>query len=357
VFGATPYSGNPLGVVVDATGLTVQQMQRLASWANLSETTFLFPPTVPAANYRVRIFTPTLELPFAGHPTLGSAHVWLSASGYTGDVVVQECPAGLVPVRRSSIGLSFQAPPLVRSGPVGTDVVERVAAALNVDVNKVVDAQWVDNGPGWVALMLQDAQSVLAVRPGPMDFFAGVVGFYPAGSECAYEMRAFFPKDGATAEDPVTGSLNASVAQWLVANGTVKAPTSSAKGRRSAGTAAPTSRRPTTGQSGSEARRPRVSLALSRSDGVQHQPRGCEVGPLCKGGRGRCVGGPCRTMKCTDVPCRARVLSTRASGDRGTSKSGNFGPLTCRDALWRNVELRSERSGCSLGHQSKGNCT
>jgi PhzF family phenazine biosynthesis protein len=226
VFTTTPYRGNPVAVVLDGEGLTTERMQRFAQWMNLSETTFVLPPTVPDADYQVRIFTPTVELPFAGHPTLGTCHAWLadggSASG--GDVVVQQCDAGLVPVRRTADGLAFAAPPLLRSGPVEESLVEHVASVLGVDRAEIVDAEWADNGPGWVAVLLASAEAVLAVRPRLVDLDVGVVGPYPPGSPQAFEVRAFFPKDGATAEDPVTGSLNASLAQWLLRTGRASAP-------------------------------------------------------------------------------------------------------------------------------------
>ncbi|WP_329430048.1 PhzF family phenazine biosynthesis protein [Streptosporangium sp. NBC_01495] len=226
VFTTTLYRGNPLAVVLDAEGLTTERMREFARWTNLSETTFVLPPSVPGADYRVRIFTPGGELPFAGHPTLGTCHAWLSAGGTPGDpdVVVQECGAGLVPVRRTGDGLAFAAPPLLRSGPVEEPVVERVARMLGIGRAEILDAEWADNGPGWVAVLLASADEVLALRPGLVDLDVGVVGPYPPGSPEAFEVRAFFPKDGATAEDPVTGSLNASLAQWLLRTGRAETP-------------------------------------------------------------------------------------------------------------------------------------
>jgi len=226
VFSATPYLGNPLAVVVDANGLTTEAMQRFAAWTNLSETTFLLPPSDPAADYRVRIFDPTSELPFAGHPTLGSCHAWLEAGGRPRESgrIVQECGAGLVTIRRSRTGLAFASPPLRRSGPVEEQLVERVASVLGIERAAIVDAQWAANGPNWVAVLLASADAVLALRPGFVDFDLGVVGPWPAGSPTAFEVRAFFPKDGATAEDPVTGSLNAALAGWLVATGRATLP-------------------------------------------------------------------------------------------------------------------------------------
>jgi PhzF family phenazine biosynthesis protein len=229
VFTDVPYRGNPVAVVLDSEGLTTEVMQRFAHWMNLSETTYLLPPTAPGADYQVRIFTPVAELPFAGHPTLGTCHAWLTA-GETSepaeerDEIVQQCAAGLITIRRTPAGLAFAAPPLVRSGPVDESLLEHLASVLGVGRTEIVDAQWVDNGPGWVAAFLESAAAVLALRPGVVDLDVGVVGPYPEGSPNAFEVRAFFPKEGATVEDPVTGSLNASLAQWLVGNGTVSTP-------------------------------------------------------------------------------------------------------------------------------------
>ncbi len=227
VFTAEAYAGNPLAVVLDGEGLTTDEMQRFANWMNLSETSYLLRPTNAAADYRVRIFTPTLELPFAGHPTLGSCHAWLASGEKPAhpDHVVQECGAGLITVRPGSGRLAFAAPPLLRSGQVDEALVARVAGIVGIDREDVIEAQWVDNGPGWVAIRLADANAVLAVRPGFVEELdIGVVGMYPPGSPFAYEVRGFFPKNGVTTEDPVTGSLNASLAQWLLRSGQVTAP-------------------------------------------------------------------------------------------------------------------------------------
>ena len=219
-----PYRGNPVAVVLDGEGLTTEEMQRFAHWANLSETTFVLPPTVPDADYQVRIFTPTDELPFAGHPTLGTCHAWLAGGSVPGDIVVQQCGAGLVPVRRTSDGLAFAAPPLLRSGPVEEPLVEHIASVLRIPRAEILDAEWADNGPGWVAVLLASAETVSALRPGFVDLDLGVVGPYPSGSPEAFEVRAFFPKDGATVEDPVTGSLHASLAPWLLRTGLARVP-------------------------------------------------------------------------------------------------------------------------------------
>jgi PhzF family phenazine biosynthesis protein len=218
VFAAEPLKGNPVAVVHDAEGLDEAEMRQFAQWTNLSETTFLLPPTDPAADYRLRIFTPGTELPFAGHPTIGSAHAWLEAGGVprSPDELVQECAAGLLRIRRTG-RLAFAAPPLLREGPVSDDERVRVLKALGLTNDDVVDLSWGDNGPGWVVVLLRDADAVLAVQPDWSSFEGldiGVVGPYPAGSECAVEVRAFSRDLGVT-EDPVTGSLNASIAQWL----------------------------------------------------------------------------------------------------------------------------------------------
>ena len=224
VFTDTPYAGNPVAVVLDGDGLETPAMQRFANWTNLSETTFVLPPADERADYRVRIFTPVAELPFAGHPTLGTCHAWLAARGHEGDTVVQECAAGLVAVRRTARGLAFAAPPLVRSGEVEETLIGELAGVLGISRAAILDAQWADNGPGWVAVLLEDADAVLAVRPRYAELDIGVVGPHSAGATEAIEVRAFFPKDGALVEDPVTGSLNASLAEWLLRTGRVTAP-------------------------------------------------------------------------------------------------------------------------------------
>ena len=232
VFTATPYFGNPLAVVLDGTGLDDDAMQRFARWTNLSETTFILPPTdagrAAGADYRVRIFTPGGELPFAGHPTLGSCHAWLAAGGEprAAGVVVQECGVGRVRVRRGGGAsapagdaagrLFFAAPPLRRSGPLDEALVQRITAALGVMRHDVLHHQWVDNGPGWCAVMLRSAAQVLACRPDAAlldELRLGVVGPHEAGSEALFEVRAFVPSLG-VGEDPVTGSLNAGLGQW-----------------------------------------------------------------------------------------------------------------------------------------------
>ncbi len=225
VFGGNPCSGNPVAVVLDAEGMGEEEMQRFARWTNLAETTFVLPPTQDGADYRVRIFTPVLELPFAGHPTLGTCHAWLEAGGEAaGDEIVQECEAGLIRIRRGDRRLAFAAPPLVRSGPASDQDREKVAAALGLEPEEMLAVEWVDNGPGWIAALLESPERLLKLRPGPLDFDLGAVALYPPGSEAAIELRAWAPVNGLAMEDPVTGSLNASVAQWLLGNGRLVAP-------------------------------------------------------------------------------------------------------------------------------------
>ena len=227
VFGSGPFSGNPLGVVHDAEGLDTDTMFAITRWLNLSETVFLLPPSDPTADYRVRIFTLQRELPFAGHPTLGSAHAWLAAGGTPrqGGLVVQECPAGLIPLRHDAAGLAFAAPPLVREGPVDEEEIVALAKVLRADRSAIVDAAWADNGPGWIALMMESAEAVLALEPERdpgRRIDVGVIGPHRQGSEVAFELRVFFSDHrGTLLEDPVTGSFNASAAQWLFATGRV----------------------------------------------------------------------------------------------------------------------------------------
>jgi len=239
VFGAAPYRGNPLAVVLDGEGLSTPAMQDFAQWTNFSETTFLLPPTSPQADYRARIFTQAHELPFAGHPTLGSCHAWLTAGGKPRNSgrIVQECGAGNVAIRHRDGRLAFAAPPLRRGGPVAEDLLVKLAKVLGIARSEIIDSQWVDNGPGWVGVMLRDAAAVLALQP---DFGRwenrehldlGVIGAYPEGSECAFEVRALFSGKGTSMiEDPVTGSLNASFAQWLLSTGRAKAPFRTSQG-------------------------------------------------------------------------------------------------------------------------------
>lgn len=241
---STPQSGNPLAVVLDAGGLTTEQMAAFSAWTNLSECTFVLPPTDPTADYRVRIFSLTTELPFAGHPTLGTARAWLDAGGVprTPGRVVQECGVGLVPVKIAYDTLAFAAPPLIRSGRVGDADLAVALAVLGITAADVVEAAWIDNGPGWLGLLLRDADAVLALEPEVTkldgQWSIGAVGLYPAGvaadgADVAIAVRAFFNDGGGPLrEDPVTGSLNASVAQWLTGSGRVSAPYVARQGAR-----------------------------------------------------------------------------------------------------------------------------
>ena len=210
-----------MAVVVDCDGLSDEDMQQFARWTNLSETTFLLPPTSTAADYRVRFFTPTEELPFAGHPTLGSAYAWLIHGGSPRSLntIVQECEVDLINVRRDGSSLSFAAPSLLRGGAVEESLLADAATSLGIRREAIIDSAWIDNGPGWLGIQLGSAVQVLAIKPQKTNLTLGIVGAYPAGSRFAYEVRAFYSSGGVTVEDPVTGSLNASLAQWLIGEG------------------------------------------------------------------------------------------------------------------------------------------
>lgn len=249
VFTAIPYLGNPLAVVLDGSGLSTAEMQHFTNWTNLSEATFMLPPEHPLADYKVRIFCPGRELPFAGHPTLGSCHAWLQAGGEPknwgqtpitgGDderrrlgrlgfdpnfsaVIIQECGIGLVKLRRDGERLAFAAPPLLRSGPLDEADVELIARGLGVKRSDIIRHAWCDNGPKWRGVMLGSREQVLSLKPdgtvlAGLDI--GVVSPTTAGDECAFEVRAFFHNNNGLSEDPVTGSLNAALAQWLIGAG------------------------------------------------------------------------------------------------------------------------------------------
>lgn len=223
VFTEVPYRGNPLAVVLDGQGLSTEDMQQFTRWTNLSEATFLLPPTHPEADYRVRIFYPSGELPFAGHPTLGSCHAWLEAGGKPRrEYLMQECGVGLVKLKREGKRLAFAAPPLRRSGPLDEAEVVLIARGLGIARSDVVAHAWCDNGPEWRGVLLKSATQVLALKPDATllaGLKVGVVGPRAAGDDSAFEVRAFFPGNNGIAEDPVTGSLNAALAQWLIAAG------------------------------------------------------------------------------------------------------------------------------------------
>lgn len=226
VFTDTPYRGNPLAVVLDGSGLDSAQMQHVTNWTNLSECTFVMPPTpegaAAGADYRVRIFCPGRELPFAGHPTLGTCHAWLQAGGQPkGEQIVQECGAGLVKIRRQDGLLAFAAPPLVRSGALDEADVRLIAHGLGLAREDIIAHAWCENGPNWRGVMLRSADQVLALQPDAgvlAGLDIGVVG-PRRGDDAQFEVRAFFPGNHGLAEDPVTGSLNAALAQWLIGAG------------------------------------------------------------------------------------------------------------------------------------------
>ncbi|MGJ4954927.1 PhzF family phenazine biosynthesis protein [Bradyrhizobium sp. HKCCYLRH2015] len=223
VFSKVAFKGNPLAVIAEADGLDDAAMRAIANWTNLSETTFLSRAQDPGADYRVRIFTPQRELPFAGHPTLGSCHVWLALGGRPkGEHVVQECGAGLVRIRRDGERLAFAAPPLRRSGQVDAELTSRIAAALGIQSSAMRAVQWVDNGPGWIGVLLDSRRALLDIRFNPAALPQQPIGVVAPwdraqdGTDADYEVRGFMWGGG---EDPVTGSLNASLAQWLIGAG------------------------------------------------------------------------------------------------------------------------------------------
>ena len=222
VFTATPYLGNPVAVVLNGTGLSTQDMQAFTDWTNLSEATFVLPPTQLGADYALRIFCPGRELPFAGHPTLGTCHAWLAAGGVPkGEYVVQECGVGLVKITRQGTRLAFAAPPRLRSGPLSEEDVQLIAKGLGVARDDILHHAWCDNGPHWRGVMLATDKQVLGLKPDVhvlQGLEIGVVGAKPSG-DTQFEVRAFFPTKNGLTEDPVTGSLNAAIGQWLIAEG------------------------------------------------------------------------------------------------------------------------------------------
>lgn len=236
VFASDGFSGNPLAVVHDGDGITTDVMLRITGWTNLSEATFLLPPEHADADYAVRIFCPGRELPFAGHPTLGTCAAWLAAGGVPKrpDRIVQECGAGLIPIRRDGDRLAFAAPPMTRTGPIEPDLLAERLHQLGIEPGDVVDSAWIDNGPGWMGILLESGDAVLdvALPTAPLlGFDVGLIGPYPVGAECALEVRGLFADaSGQIREDPVTGSLNASAAQWLIEAGRIAAPYTASQG-------------------------------------------------------------------------------------------------------------------------------
>ena len=231
VFAAANCTGNPVAVVLDSQNLDDDDLKRFSVWTNLSECTFVYPPSDPAADYRVRIFSLNTELPFAGHPTLGTARAWLEAGGVPKDSnrIVQECGIGLVDIQIEGQRLAFSAPELLRSGPVDDSLLNDLIDILGVKSEQVIDAEWLDNGPGWVGLLLDNATSVLNLKPDaskhPGRWDIGVIAPSDTGADTAFELRAFFTEGHEPLrEDPMTGSLNASAAQWLISSGRASAP-------------------------------------------------------------------------------------------------------------------------------------
>lgn len=223
VFSRIPLFGNPLAVVHDADALPEQKMADFARWTNLSETTFLMKPSIKDADYKVKIFTPVRELPFAGHPTLGSCYAWLAGGGQpkNKDYIVQECAIGLVRIRKDGERLAFAAPPLLRTGDLDETTLTQIVSGLGISIKDIIGNQWIDNGPGWCAIMLKTAEQVLKIRPDFTvlgDLKLGVIAAQPEGSDTDFEVRAFVGSLG-VGEDPVTGSLNAGLGQWLIGAG------------------------------------------------------------------------------------------------------------------------------------------
>lgn len=236
VFAEQAFRGNPLPVFLDARDISSEEMLKITRWMNQSETAFLLPPGDERADYQVRIFTPDRELPFAGHPTLGSCHAWLTAGGRpkSSGEITQECGIGLVTIKWIDSKLAFAAPELIRSGPVDEKDLERITRVLQIDRKAIVDAQWADNGPGWVVVLLESAQAVLDINPlawFPVGVDIGIVGPCEEGADTAFELRALFSdQHGSIREDPVTGSLNASVAQYLYTTGRATGPYTASQG-------------------------------------------------------------------------------------------------------------------------------
>lgn len=233
VFRTTGLDGNPLAVVHDSDQLSDAQMQTIANWTNFSETTFLLQPTETRADYGVRIFTPFEELPFAGHPTIGSAHAWLEAGGtpkQTGSVV-QECGIGLVTLKHDGQRLAFESPPLLRSGPAEETERARTLAILGLGDDEVLNVEWIDNGPRWIGVELASTSRLATLSPRPVDSDEVDIAVFGVGSELEgvdVEIRCFFSTD--VREDPVTGSANASVARYLFEHKKVSFPYVAAQG-------------------------------------------------------------------------------------------------------------------------------
>lgn len=224
------FSGNPLAVVMDGLGLETAQMQQIANWTNFSETTFLLPPTLEAADYQVRIFTPTMELPFAGHPTLGSCHAFLEHGGKpkSKERIVQQCAIGLITIEQSSFQgaqtLAFSAPPLLNGDPLQESEIQDLADRLDIARAEILAGSWCDNGPKWKGLLLKNRETLLGLKPIPSRFPSEKIGLATIQSTPQVEVRTFFQGSNGLTEDPVTGSFNAALAQWLLRDQWIKAP-------------------------------------------------------------------------------------------------------------------------------------
>ncbi|MBL6914098.1 MAG: PhzF family phenazine biosynthesis protein [Planctomycetes bacterium] len=236
VFSMTPLLGNALAVVHSADSLSTSQMEHFARWTQLSETTFLLAPETPEADYKVRIFTPEGELPFAGHPTLGSAHAWLNAGGSPADPqrIIQECGVGLIPIRKDAEMLAFRAPDLLKTGPVDEETLQVICHGLGIERSEILLHQWVDNGPGWAVVTLDSAERVLSINPNfslltSVNF--GIIGPHDSHQDADYEVRAFVNSLDIP-EDPVTGSLAAGIAQWFSREGLAEKSYTIAQGQK-----------------------------------------------------------------------------------------------------------------------------
>jgi len=223
VFSPVPTQGNGLAVIVDAEGLSDEQMKVFAAWTNLAETTFILPPEDPLADYKLRIFTPTGEMPFAGHPTLGSCAAWLHTGGVPQQkgLVRQECGVGIVDIDISSSSFAFVAPP-TKIAPLPDQQLQAIVTALEIPPASIQHTALLDNGPMWQVLHLETAEQVLALDSSRVKWpefkSIGLIGAHPPGSECDFEVRMLAPSSGMS-EDPITGSLNAALAHWLYAEG------------------------------------------------------------------------------------------------------------------------------------------
>lgn len=236
VFSSIPTRGNALAVVVDGDGISDEQMSAFARWTNLAETTFLQAPTDASADYKVRILTPTREMPFAGHPTLGSCAAWLQSGGVPKQpgMVRQECGVGIVEIDISGEVPAFIAPPTKIEAMPEVDF-EKICNELKLDRSTIVRSARLDNGPVWQAFELSSAQAVLDADSSlirwPEVRAVGLIGPHLPGSECDFEVRMLAPSSGMS-EDPITGSLNSALAHWRLSLGLLESSIVVAQGTR-----------------------------------------------------------------------------------------------------------------------------